>query len=151
MASPANRRSPPTGSSHDGPPVFAVVPESTEPAPPVPSPEPFGAVVVVVGSVVVDDPTDDDVVASSSEDDVDDEVDEDVPAAVSLSSPRLPGLASASASPTTKMNAAAAPRIVSRWFRGETHLACLERVTGVEPASPAWKAGALAIELHPRE
>src|SRR5918998_3361646 len=26
----------------------------------------------------------------------------------------------------------------------------LERVTGVEPASPAWKAGALAIELHPR-
>ena len=25
-----------------------------------------------------------------------------------------------------------------------------ERVTGIEPASPAWKAGALAIELHPR-
>jgi hypothetical protein len=23
-------------------------------------------------------------------------------------------------------------------------------VTGIEPASPAWKAGALAIELHPR-
>ena len=26
-----------------------------------------------------------------------------------------------------------------------------ERVTGIEPASPAWKAGALAIELHPRK
>ena len=26
----------------------------------------------------------------------------------------------------------------------------LERVTGIEPASPAWKAGALAIVLHPR-
>ena len=26
----------------------------------------------------------------------------------------------------------------------------LERVTGLEPASPAWKAGALAIVLHPR-
>ena len=26
----------------------------------------------------------------------------------------------------------------------------MERVTGIEPASPAWKAGALAIELHPR-
>ena len=24
-------------------------------------------------------------------------------------------------------------------------------MTGIEPASPAWKAGALAIELHPRE
>ena len=26
----------------------------------------------------------------------------------------------------------------------------LEQVTGIEPASPAWKAGALAIVLHPR-
>ena len=26
----------------------------------------------------------------------------------------------------------------------------MERVTGIEPASPAWKAGALAIELHPQ-
>ena len=26
----------------------------------------------------------------------------------------------------------------------------VERVTGIEPASPAWKAGALAIVLHPR-
>ena len=25
----------------------------------------------------------------------------------------------------------------------------MEQVTGIEPASPAWKAGALAIELHP--
>ena len=25
----------------------------------------------------------------------------------------------------------------------------VERVTGIEPASPAWKAGALAIVLHP--
>ena len=25
----------------------------------------------------------------------------------------------------------------------------MERVTGIEPASPAWKAGALAIVLHP--
>ena len=27
----------------------------------------------------------------------------------------------------------------------------LERVTGIEPASPAWKAGALAIVLHLHE
>src|SRR5690606_32876768 len=33
--------------------------------------------------------------------------------------------------------------VLTRCFR-------LERVTGIEPASPAWKAGALAIELHPR-
>ena len=26
----------------------------------------------------------------------------------------------------------------------------VERVTGIEPASPAWKAGALAIVLHPQ-
>jgi hypothetical protein len=26
----------------------------------------------------------------------------------------------------------------------------LERVTGIEPAQPAWKAGTLTIELHPR-
>jgi hypothetical protein len=26
----------------------------------------------------------------------------------------------------------------------------LERVTGIEPAQPAWKAGTLAVELHPR-
>ena len=26
----------------------------------------------------------------------------------------------------------------------------VERVMGIEPASPAWKAGALAIVLHPR-
>ena len=25
-----------------------------------------------------------------------------------------------------------------------------ERVTGIEPAPPAWKAGALAVELHPQ-
>lgn len=25
----------------------------------------------------------------------------------------------------------------------------MERVTGIEPASPAWKAGALAVVLHP--
>ena len=30
------------------------------------------------------------------------------------------------------------------------HRKKLERVTGIEPASPAWKAGALAIVLHPR-
>ena len=30
------------------------------------------------------------------------------------------------------------------------HTVKLERVTGIEPASPAWKAGALAIVLHPR-
>ena len=29
-------------------------------------------------------------------------------------------------------------------------LARVERVTGIEPASPAWKAGALAVVLHPR-
>ena len=27
----------------------------------------------------------------------------------------------------------------------------MERVTGIEPASPAWKAGALAVVLHPQE
>ena len=26
----------------------------------------------------------------------------------------------------------------------------MERVTGIEPAYPTWKDGALAIELHPR-
>ena len=26
----------------------------------------------------------------------------------------------------------------------------VERVTGIEPASPAWKAGALAVVLHPQ-
>ena len=26
----------------------------------------------------------------------------------------------------------------------------MERVTGIEPASPAWKAGALAVVLHPQ-
>ena len=29
------------------------------------------------------------------------------------------------------------------------HSETVERVTGIEPASPAWKAGALAIVLHP--
>ena len=29
-------------------------------------------------------------------------------------------------------------------------LARMERVTGIEPASPAWKAGALAVVLHPQ-
>ena len=29
-------------------------------------------------------------------------------------------------------------------------LAHMERVTGIEPASPAWKAGALAVVLHPQ-
>ena len=26
----------------------------------------------------------------------------------------------------------------------------MEQVTGIEPASPAWKAGALAVVLHPQ-
>ena len=26
----------------------------------------------------------------------------------------------------------------------------MERVTGIEPASPAWKAGALTVVLHPQ-
>ena len=34
---------------------------------------------------------------------------------------------------------------LSYWRINET----VERVTGIEPASPAWKAGALAIVLHP--
>ena len=34
---------------------------------------------------------------------------------------------------------------LSYWRISET----MERVTGIEPASPAWKAGALAIVLHP--
>ncbi len=34
---------------------------------------------------------------------------------------------------------------LSYWRISET----VERVTGIEPASPAWKAGALAIVLHP--
>ena len=28
------------------------------------------------------------------------------------------------------------------------HIRILEQVTGIEPASPAWKAGALTIVLH---
>ena len=35
---------------------------------------------------------------------------------------------------------------LSYWRISET----MERVTGIEPASPAWKAGALAIVLYPR-
>src|ERR1700738_3283702 len=52
------------------------------------------------------------------------------------------------------------PSVTARdWLRREggwqpqltaSDLDLRERVTGVEPASPAWKAGALAIELNPR-
>ena len=37
---------------------------------------------------------------------------------------------------------------LSYWRISQAHQK-LERVTGIEPASPAWKAGALAIVLHP--
>jgi hypothetical protein len=43
------------------------------------------------------------------------------------------------------------PRSASRsWAWGRSSWQGLERVTGIEPAPPAWKAGALAVELHPQ-
>jgi len=67
---------------------------------------------VAPAAVVVDDDV------ASSDDEVDVEV--DVPAAVSLSSARLPGLAIARTTPATKRIAAAAPRIANRRFRGDS-------------------------------
>ena len=32
----------------------------------------------------------------------------------------------------------------------KAHFEKLERVMGIEPTQPAWKAGILAIELHPQ-
>lgn len=57
--------------------------------------------------------------------------------------PRSPGCATASAMPARKTTTAATNRIDARCFRTET--SSWERVTGVEPASPAWKAGALPL------
>jgi hypothetical protein len=63
--------------------------------------------------------------------------------------PRSPGCAIARALPTTS-SAAAAPRISFSGVFRTTHLVGeLERATGIEPAPPAWKAGALAVELRP--
>ena len=55
-------------------------------------------------------------------------------------SSRSPGLAIASATPAMRMTAAAI-----RTGRARDLIVRGERVTGVEPASPAWKAGALPL------
>ena len=57
--------------------------------------------------------------------------------------PRSPGLATASATPATNTTIAAIKKRDARCLRVET--SSWERVTGVEPASPAWKAGALPL------
>ena len=57
--------------------------------------------------------------------------------------PRSPGWAMASAMPATKTTIAAINRSDARCLRVQT--SSWERVTGVEPASPAWKAGALPL------
>ncbi len=36
-------------------------------------------------------------------------------------------------------------------YRSKTVRKPLKRTTGIEPAFPAWKAGALAIVLHPHD
>ena len=80
------------------------------------------AVVDVVSAAAVVDVTpevalvDDEDVAALVDDDDEDVV---VFAAVSLS-PRFPGCAMASTTPTTKRRAAAAPRIANRRFRGDS-------------------------------
>lgn len=95
-----------------------------EPDPGVPSPEPVGAVVVVMDPGVVLDVTAALVDVVTSEDDVVEllDVDDDVDAAVlsSLSSLRFPGLATASATPTTTSRTAAASRSRDRCSRGIT-------------------------------
>ncbi|MEY2420748.1 MAG: hypothetical protein QOI95_815 [Acidimicrobiaceae bacterium] len=148
--------------SIDVPPVIGCC---VPPAPPAPlPPRPPGATVVVVappaGFVVVVAPPDDD------DDDADDPVDcgaIDVPgaevglvlavleglvvldAARSVESlpARSPGLAMASTTPAPRTTMAAIKRSDARCFSVET--SSWERVTGVEPASPAWKAGALPL------
>ena len=64
--------------------------------------------------------------------------------------PRSPGLAIAMTVPPAKSRAAA-PRMSFSVVLRTTDLGWgRERVTGIEPAPPAWKAGALAVELHPQ-
>ena len=57
--------------------------------------------------------------------------------------PRSPGWATASAMPATKTRIAAINKSDERCLSVQT--SSWERVTGVEPASPAWKAGALPL------
>lgn len=57
-----------------------------------------------------------------------------------VESSRSPGLAIASATPATRTTTAAI-----RTGRARDLMVKGERVTGVEPASPAWKAGALPL------
>ena len=57
--------------------------------------------------------------------------------------PRSPGWVMASPTPATTTTIAAINRSDVRCFSRET--SSWERVTGVEPASPAWKAGALPL------
>ena len=121
---------PPTGRIQAGPPVLAVpLPTEPEPEPPRP-PVPLDAIVVVVATDVDDDDVLSAIVedvapaavvddVASSDDEVDD-VDVEVPAAVVLSSARLPGLATARTTPARKRIAAAAPRIANRRFRGDS-------------------------------
>ena len=67
----------------------------------------------------------------------------DAARSVSSLPPRSPGCATASARPATRTPTAAINKRDARCFRVETSSG--ERVTGVEPASPAWKAGALPL------
>ena len=55
---PSASSSPPTGRIHAGPPVFDRFPSSTDPLPPVPRPEPLGAVVDEVVDAPPEPPAD---------------------------------------------------------------------------------------------
>ena len=93
-------------------------------------PEPdFGAVVVVVedaGFVLVVVLPDDELVVGACDD--------------GFESSRSPGFAIARPTPATRTTTAA-----MRIGRAREFMVGGERVTGVEPASPAWKAGALPL------
>ena len=73
-----------------------------------------------------------------------------VTAGAAVSSLRLPGWAiGEDAASTTNSTPAAARISFSGVFRTDHLVGELERATGIEPAPPAWKAGALAVELRP--
>src|SRR5687768_7673765 len=99
--------------------------------------------VVVPAAVVLVVVACDEVVVPSAVDVVVDAADGSRP---SSSSPRFPGCAAASPTPAISRIAAAASRSRDRMSRGITSSGgSRERVTGVEPAPPAWKAGALPL------
>ena len=61
------------------------------------------------------------------------------------SSARLPGLSIAKAMPATMSRIDAPPSSGMYFFRVSVPLVRRERATGIEPALPAWKAGALPL------